>query len=256
MKTRHLNAAALLFVIAALLATSWQAHAADPIAAYPLNHADKGTAEAGQVLDTAGDPPSDAIKRINWPRWTNQTQTGIPVPNNPKLGAPADGRAIMLGMSHGHDFGSGAQGRLKLTQGPFTIFLRLFYTSGGDLRIGRKDSMEIRFLTDKKATPPKDILTVIVMIDGKRTTVSASPGTPDQWHDYVVTFTPGGKLAIYTDGAVSGQHPVPDAALDTGEGGFHYENYNKTPQYIESLRIYNTSLSASEVAALSKEIAQ
>ncbi|EIQ02088.1 hypothetical protein OpiT1DRAFT_00667 [Opitutaceae bacterium TAV1] len=227
---------------------------AELIANYPLDYADKGTAEAGQILDKAGEPPSDAVKRINWPGWCTQTQTGVPVPDNPRLGAPADGRALYLRKSHGHDFGTGAKGRLKFSEGPFSIFIRLFYSSNGDLRFIRPGTLEIRFFTEKQAASTGEKLAASIIVNGRKLTAWANPGEPDQWHDYVITVQPGGQIAAWVDGKIAGQRNLPDASADPGEGGFRYENYNATPQYIESLRIYDHALTADEVAALSREV--
>ncbi|MDR1282481.1 MAG: LamG domain-containing protein [Opitutaceae bacterium] len=250
---KQIRNTSLAAVLLALLASA-TATRAGLIANYPFDYADKGTAEAGQILDKAGEPPSDAVKRINWPEWCTQTRTGVPVPVNPHLGAPADGRALCLRKSHGHDFGTGAKEHLKFSNGPFSIFIRLFYSSSADLRFIRSGTLEIRFFTEKHGASAGEKLAASIIVNGQKLTVWANPGEPGQWHDYVITVQPGGQIAAWVDGKIARQRNLPNTPADPGEAGFRYENYNATPQYIESLRIYDHALTADEVAALSGEV--
>ncbi|EIP96430.1 hypothetical protein OpiT1DRAFT_00845 [Opitutaceae bacterium TAV1] len=232
---------------------------AELVAFWPMNAAAKGTAEAGQILDTVGEPPSDALKRINWPFWCTETRATppVPVPLNPKLGAPADGRAVGLTRSNGHDFGIGAKGRLKFTDGPFSLFVRLYFTPDGDIRFERKGTFLLRLFTDKTEGRNTDTLAATITIDGRRLTAYARPGAPNQWHDYLVTFAPGKHITVYVDGKQAGRQSVPaHGTVDSeanAQDGFRYENYLGAIQYIESMRFYDHALPPEEAAALSTE---
>lgn len=225
---------------------------AELVAEYKLDQADTGPAEAGQIMDSAGDPPSDATKKLAFPFWATKTDTGVAVPSSSAGLVPSDGRAVGMTLSNGHEFGDGVQGRLTFDQGEFTIFARVFARPDGDFRIERPGTVELRLFTDTQNNNARGVVGTVTDEDGKaQTIIAASPGADNTWHDYVLVFRPGESLELFVDGDLVKTMKTTSIKLAHSEQPFHYMNYLTPPQFIESLRVYNNALSADEVHALS-----
>lgn len=227
---------------------------AELVAEYKLDHADAGPAEIGQIMDSAGDPPSDATQKINYPFWAIETDTGVPVPSTSTGTAPADGRAVGMTMSNGHEFGDGAQRKLTFDQGDFSIFARVFARPDGDFRIERPGTMELRFFTDLQNNNSRGVVGTITDEDGQEhTIVYADPGAENAWHDYVLVFRAGDSLEIFVDGELVNSTKTRSTKLAHSDHPFRYMNYLPPSQFLESLRIYDKALTTDEVAALSSK---
>ncbi|XHR31026.1 MAG: LamG-like jellyroll fold domain-containing protein [Chthoniobacteraceae bacterium] len=217
---------------------------ADLIADYKLDFAKKGPAEAAQIMDSI-EPPSDAVKKINYPIWTTSTNTGAPV--------PGDGIAIGMTQSNGHEFGLGTKGILRLEKGGFSIFARLFSQPQGEFRIERKGVFVFRLYTDRSKQNTRLVIGAVNGGEGRAASaVIADPGTLEQWHDYVFNFKPSSSLELYVDGRLVISAPTNITNLAIKDTPFRYENYLGTPQFLESLKVYNAALSPEEILRLSK----
>lgn len=218
----------------------------------PANRGDSEIPEIGEVLDSQGPLFSNAVSRKTFPTWIEVMPEGLPaVPNNPSSGVPSDGVALQLGQSQGFDFGQGAGNELStaLQQGGFTVFSRVLKTAPGQTRLLRKEgTMVLQF--DNHGTDL--VLGGYVVLGG--TTFSAKATITDdlnQWIDVAMVFDPGASVQLYVDGALSASAAVPDTAIGSNANPVYFEHVPTGFAYMESLRIYDHAMSATEVASLS-----
>ncbi len=234
-----------LFLYATLCFLTYTVYA-EKIAEYKLNGGQTGVAETKNVIDSAGESKSDAVKRLTFPSWTTVVKfQGKEIP------VPGTGVAVGMTLSNGHSFGNGADDELMLDEGPFSIAFKLFYRGQGDFRIIKKRALEIRVFNENG----KGHFVGTVIIHGKAYHVWGSPGKVGAWHEYILIFNPARKgIQIFTDGKLTGQYGVPNSPMDSKpKSPLFYQNFGKSKQYLESLVIFDHALSGKEIQELSKK---
>lgn len=206
-----------------------------------------------EIQDSQGPLFSNSTNRVNFPRWVHDMPDGLPaVPNNPGLGAPADGVALRFGQSHGYQFDQGAEGELAdaLQQGSFTVFARVLKTNWDSMHIFRQDgAMDFRFAFG--AGNQLILRAQITQAEGTTTVETTVTDKVNQWMDVAMVFDQGEALRLYVDGAMINSATVPDQTAVATTNQAEIRQLSNSYAYMESLRVYDHALSNAEVAALS-----
>ncbi len=230
---------ALTLMFAALSLAVYAQEAIDKIA--DLKFPDKtGNVENSDLADSCTE--AKYITRINYPVWAKS----IKFKNN-DLQVPGGKTAMVMGMSHGVNFGTGDNQALMLDDGPFTVHFRLFNTGKGDIRIGKKDTFMIRIFEEKG-----NMLWVAqVQQDGKTYSAWGNPGKIGEWHDYFMIFNPDGRgMQTLVDGRLSGQFGVNNKPADSNENPVTIESCSSSPQYLTAINFIGHAINDKEMKAL------
>jgi hypothetical protein len=230
----------LSLVTAPMVPAEAKDHLPADLAFYPLNYAEAGSVKAGQFLNAGAKETMDAVAVLNFPTWTAQTNLGESVPVSTEGLFPSDGMAIRLGLGQGFVFLPPEEGGPDLGADHWAIFARLYYSSGGDLRVTQPGTVEIRWFTDTDMQPPVEKFVVTVSLGGGQQVFESVIKGVNQWHDFFVQHR-GGILQCSVDGAVTLEKAL-DGTWDKPTGGLKIENRLDHDEFLESFAIFPTGV--------------
>lgn len=220
---------------------------------YLLDYADHGQVLPQHIQATGKGEEFDAVEKQNYPMWSNVTDDGLPVPVQSDGLIPSDGKALQIGESQGFTFRSAAEKGMDLSSKEFSLFVRLYRRSGGDLRISQSGSVELRWFTDQEIQPNRNQVAITVISEGSPQTIWIEESTSDlnRWRNYLVVLR-NGEVLCYVDGALAASKALSGKITPNPNTPVKIESLSSVNEYIEALAWFPNGLAEELSAELTK----